>query len=425
MLILKLGPSSLVQLLVYLFVGVTAIAIGAIGYFGLSFTIIEATLAAAVAFTLAITLLERAVRVRSEDRLEKGIDDLSRLLSADAQAGQVLNQRINALTKTDAGNRLEVLEADISVLGTVMRQVAEAVSDLENEDASPDPPATTMATENAKFGTAPTVFVQPEPAIPLEMLRQALEQNRLTFHMQAIITLPRRQTYGYDLLPRLLLEDGDIADSQDFMPVHNGDDVIRQIELAGVEEAITIVRRARTSGDPVTLFVPISRHSLGDKVIRSQLTGLFDANRVVAERVVLRIADADWQSLTRAERVIVDEIAGKGIGFSLTKVMSLRLDYGNLASNGVSSIRVDTDQFISDSNSLTDFHTSDVADYVSRFGVELIAENITNEQQVLTMLEDGIKFAQGPHIAGPAPVRPDLMVRREVQGNNGQRARGA
>ena len=71
------------------------------------------------------------LRRRAEARLERAIEDLSRLLSTDAQAGAVLGQRINALLDDNAGQRLEAVEADISVLGTVVRQVAEAVADLE------------------------------------------------------------------------------------------------------------------------------------------------------------------------------------------------------------------------------------------------------------------------------------------------------
>jgi cyclic-di-GMP phosphodiesterase TipF (flagellum assembly factor) len=414
-----------VQFLVYLFISIAALAIGALGYFALTFTVIEAILVTFVTLTLAMSILERSLRVRSENRLEKGIDDLARLLSTDAQAGQVLNQRINALTKIDAGNRLDILEADISVLGTVMRQVAEAVSDIESAREESPLQTTTKPNEDVKFGKAPTFIAEMQPVIPMETLRQALAEDRLVFHMQPILTLPRRQVLGYDLLPRLKLEDGEIADSVDFMPLKNGDDLIRQIEKMGIEEAVTIVRRARTSGQPAALFVPISKSTLSDKTTTDRLVGMFDANRVVSQNIVMRITDGDWRSLSRAERSALDDIAAKDIKFSITDAKSLRLDYAELASSGVTSVRFDATQFINDATSLTDFHTSDVADYVSRFGVELIAQGIKNEQQILTVLEDGVKFAQGLHLAGPSPVRADFLTRGDDRGRSAQQAKGA
>ena len=54
--------------------------------------------------------------------------------------------------------------------------------------------------------------------IPLELLRQAVTDNRLVFHIEPIVTLPQRRPFGYDLVPRLVMEDGGFADRPDFMP---------------------------------------------------------------------------------------------------------------------------------------------------------------------------------------------------------------
>lgn len=400
------------QLLVYVFIAIISLAVGATVFYGLTFSVIEAVLAAGVAFALCIVVIERTMRWRAEQRMEKAIEDLSRLLSTDAQAGQVLSQRINALTDVNADARLDVLEADLSVLGTVVRQVAEAVSELESRTAEPVQPAVAPQVEQDE---APVVVEsEPEPVIPLEMLRLALDEGRLVFHMQPIITLPQRRNYGYDLVPRLALEDGEMADAPDFMPRRGGQDVIRRIERAGIEEAVTIVRRARSSGQPATLFVPITRTILVDRDSAAELTGLFDANRVIAGSVVLRMSEREWRAMNAVERGVVAEFHAKGIGFSLTRAKTLRLDFNELASTGITSVRIDAEQFANDPSALTDFHSADISDYVARFDIDLMVENVRTEQQILSALEDGIKYAQGPHIAGPSVVRADLLVRRDA-----------
>ncbi len=119
------------QSLVYIFIALAALGVAAAAYFGFTFTPIEALTTGLLFGALAVMLLERTLRRRAESRLERGIEDLSRLLSTDAQAGAVLGQRINALVDDNAGKRLGALEADVSVLGTVVRQLAEALADLE------------------------------------------------------------------------------------------------------------------------------------------------------------------------------------------------------------------------------------------------------------------------------------------------------
>lgn len=398
------------QLLVYAFIAVAAVALGATGYFGLAFTPIESGLVAVSAFCLGVVILERNVHARSEKRLEKAIDDLSRLLSTDAQAGQVLSQRINTLTDLEPAKRLNSLEADLSVLGTVVGQVAEAVAELENAIPAPGesgpPPA-----PNDRMPEA-AIEPEPEPAIPQSMLRQALGEDRLIFHMQPVMALPSRRPRGYDLVPRLLLEEGDLADAPDFMPIKGGEDLVRRIELAGLEEAVTLVRRARATGQPATVYVPVTGASLSDAAAGEALIELFEANRAVSQGLALKISHKQWRTLGGLASRHVAEISALGLGFVLTGLHTLRLDFADLAGRGVQAVRVSAAQFAGEPASLTDFHSSDVADYLARFGVDLVVEDVRSEQQVLTALEDGVRFAIGPHLAPPGPARADLLVRR-------------
>ncbi len=400
---LSRGP---VQALVYTFIALAAAAVGAAAYFGLTFTPAHAILAAVVFGCVCVVLQERLLRQRAESRLERAIEDLSRLLATDAQAGTVLGQRINALADINAGQRLEAVEADISVLGTVIRQVAEAVADLEesNKRQAPAPRARMIA---AVPTPAPP---EPEPSIGLQHLHRALDENRLVYHAQPVVMLPQRRPQGYDLVPRLILPDGELADRADFMPRRGGEDVLRQIEGVGLLEAVTISRRARTGGLPLTLYVPLSRATLGDAVSSEQLIVTIEANRAIASSLVFAISETDWHGLTTSERAIADAMVRKGAGFSLTNVRSLRVDVGAMATQGVRSLRVDAARFLDEPEAFTDFHASDIANYLARFEVTLLATGIANERQIVELLEDGILLVQGPHIGGPAAIRPDLMA---------------
>jgi len=402
-----------VQALVYTFIALAAVAVAAAAYFGLTFTPSEAILAAVVFGCVCVVLVERTLRQRAENRLEKAIEDLSRLLATDAQAGAVLGQRINAMADINAGGRLEGVEADISVLGTVIRQVAEAVAEMEDRVARPAP-----AGRDRMIAAAPPIQAamrESEPVIPLEMLRQAVSENRLIYHIQPVVTLPQRRPQGYDLVPRLMLEDGDLADRADFMPRRGGEDVLRQIEGVGLVEAITISRRSRTGGQPVTIYIPLSRATLGDSSSSEQLIATLEANRAIAPGLIFAISEAEWQSLTTGERAIADAMARKGAGFSITNVKSLRVDVAELSAQGVRSLRIDAARFIEEPEVFTDFHASDIANYIARFDIKLMGTGIANESQIVELLEDGIVLVQGPYIAAPGPVRPDLMMEPQRQ----------
>jgi cyclic-di-GMP phosphodiesterase TipF (flagellum assembly factor) len=418
-----------VQSLVYSFIVVAGFAIGAAAYFGLTFSPIEAFLTGLGFVAIAVAVVERTLRQRSEARLERAIEELSRLLSTNAQAGIALGQRIDTLADDNAGRRLDVIEADISVLGTVVRQVAEAVADLEGArkrdvrtaTAGTPPPKVASSEVAAERGPASQPaeparsFAMPAtdgPVIPLETLKQAIDEGRLVFHLQPIVTLPLRKTCGYDLVPRLALEEGEFADPPDFMPKRGGEAVIRRIERLALEEAVAIARRARAGAEAILLHVGISRATLADAVAIETNVALLEANQAVTSRLRLMLAEAAWSGLPLSERAALAAFTGKGVKLALGNCRSLRLDFARLAGGGVAAVRIDAAGFLEAPERFTDFHSADVAPYVQRFGIELVAGGITNEEQVLIFLEDGVRLAQGPHIGGPGPAPAELAGER-------------
>lgn len=406
------------QALVYSLIAFSAAGLGALAYFGLTFTPANAILVAVVFACASVVLMERILRQRAENRLERAIEDLSRLLATDAQAGAVLGQRINAIADLNPGQRLETVEADISVLGTVIRQVAEAVAEVEDKVAKAGSSRPASQPADARLITPPPPPVQPthiivpetEPVIPLEMLRQALDENRLVHHVQPVVKLPQRRAVGYDMVPRLMLEDGELAEAGDFMPRRGGKDVIRVIEGMGLVEAVAIARRSRTGGQPAMMHIPLSRASLGDEASAEQLLVTLDANRAIAGSLTFLVSEGDWQSLTTHERAVVEQMVRKGAGFSIAGMTSLRVDVADMAALGVRSLRVDAGRFIAAPEAFTDFHMTDIANYLARFEVTLLATGIANERQIVELLDSDILLVQGDHIAAPGPVRSDLTL---------------
>lgn len=398
------------QALVYTFIALAAFAVAATAYFGLAFTPVEAFMLALVAGGLAVIFVERTLRQRSEARLERAIEELSRLLATDAQAGQVLSQRINALADIDAGKRISGLEADISVLGTVVRQVAEAVADIEQEQDDIREAKRGPVVLSATAREVPEAL--PEPEIDLGAVEEALDQGRLIFHIEPIFTLPQRRVHGYDLTPRMRLDGGDIANAAEFMPVRGGETVRRRIEALAVEEAISLSLRARRNKVALTLYTPLSKAALGDTASVNQIATLLEANRGAVPVVNFAISEDDWRALSASERQAIGAMTRRGAAFSILNARSLRSDFAELAAEGVRSVRVDAARFIEQPEAFTDIHTSDIASFLERSGIDLMASSIRSEDQIITLLEDGFRFAQGHYMAAAGPIRPDLVGER-------------
>ena len=400
------------QGLVYIFIALAALGVAGAAYFGLTFSPIEAAVTALAFGSVAVMLVERKLRQRSEARLEKAVEDLARLLSTDAKAGQVLSQRVNAIADTNVGSRLEAIEADISVLGTVTRQLAEALAEFEQAQRQSRMPDAEPATDPLPPEEDDTLV---EPLVPLVELRAGLDANRLVFHIEPIVLLPQRRPQAYDLVPRLMRDEGGLASAPDFLPRRGGEDLVRRIESLALDEAVVVARRARTAGQPIRLFLPLSRATLLDRHATDQLLAVLNANQAIATSLGFVLGQAEWQALGAGERRQLFEFHKLGASFSLTEAASLRLDFAELEGMGFVSVRFDAARFLRRPESYSDLHTADIAPYVKRFDLELCATGVLDEQQLLSLFEDGIVLVQGPHVGRPGPIRADLVVERRAE----------
>lgn len=392
--------------IIYLFIAIVSVCLGIAAYFLVAFTPIEAGLLGLSIALACLLAFEVGTRRREIARLDQEISDLSRLHAREAASNQDLWVRVDKITDLDLGNRTEVIEADMSVLGTVVRQVAEATADMEERLARQDQMPETYVEEN-EAAQRPETF-RPEPVIPPEMVRQAVEEGRLVFHLQPIVTLPQRRTECYDLVPRLVLEDGEWADMPDFLPRRGETQLVCRIERLIMQAAIAIVRRATTREQPMTLLVPLTRASLTDRDARAELVAALDANRIVAQNIVFAIDHQQFVEIEPDERDALDALVAKGAHLCIDHAYSLRLEIPALAGIGVRFVKVPARTFINDPGALTDFHTGDVAAYLERGGISLIARDIVSEDQILALLDDGVPLAQGDHIAPPAPTETDI-----------------
>lgn len=390
-----------VQALVYSFIGLTGLGVAAIAYFALTFSVIEAFLAGLSVAAICLVLFERNLRRRAEDELARRVEDLSKLLSTDAQAGQMLSQRVNEITKVDAGQRLTDIEADMSVLGTVIQQVAESVAELETFQTKLE---TRIGAPIQAASTAP----EEKWKLTVDDVERAIREDRIECQIQKFIGLPHRRTAAYDVLPRIKLPSGEIASVNDIAPGRSRDTAIQSIEKIAHQRAFALAKQAATAEADEIVHTCLSRKMLSDPILADEVAEMLSSSTSAAKKVSFIINEQEWRQLSAMERTALSAIVKKGACISIDKPSSLRLNFPELTQAGVTSIRAEAVQFVDDPRSYTEFHSSDIAGYIKRYDVDLLMTNVRNEQQLLSVIEDGVQFASGNHISPLAPI-PDLM----------------
>ena len=277
------------------------------------------------------------------------------------------------------------------------------------------------------------------PAL-LEIVREALTENRVDLFLQPIVSLPQRRTQFYESFSRLRDETGRVMMPAEYLAVAEPGGLVTAIDNLLLFRCVQIVRRLAKQDRKVGIFCNVSMASLADESFFPQFLDLLTANRDLAGALIFEIGQQAFDARGSIEARNMGKLADLGFRFSLDKVTDLDLDLQDLARSDVKFLKVAA-QFLLDElaevdgrqilRTLPDLAAEDFTTLTRRYGVEVIVEKVETERQVVDVLDLNIGFGQG-HLfgepraikeavlteAGPPPnlIRPQFAQRRQAYG---------
>lgn len=387
--------------------------------------------AAFAALALAVLVLLRldALRRRFQRDIEARFSAVShRLTGIEGDVGAV-ERRLAALE--DGGSRrsrddLDQVVAEVEVIGTLTRQVIETVADLEvqvAESRAAGRRSETRDVASARRGTAtPAARTGPvSPLVPerfahldaeafLAVVRAAIDAERIDLHLQPIVTLPQRKTRFYECLTRLRTEDGETIHPSDYIPVAEAHGYVATIDQQILLKSVQILRRLSTRSKEVGIFLNLSPASLADVRFFDDFVQVLESNRDLCDMLVLEFPHSSVRGLGPIETEGLRLLRALGLRFSVDQVADLKISFQNLADLGFRFVKITTDRLLGRAGDLgTDIHPADLSDYFQRFGMELIADHVEREADVVDVLDFGVKYGQGYLFAPPRPVRAEVL----------------
>lgn len=424
------------EIFIAICIPIVAASSGAIAYFQF-----EAPGRMAIAFAfaaLAILVLVRMDGLRRRERreTEKRLDDFAQHLHDFGGDLEALERRLSALE--DGGARrhrdeTEALVAEVEVLGTLTRQLIETVADLEVQVAddraamlrgtiSAPPPSPAALAASAGPGavagpTRGTSHFVPERFAHLDddgflaLVRRAIDADRIDMQLQPIVTLPQRKVRFYEALTRLRTEDGETIHPSDYIPIAEARGFMATIDEQILIKSVHILRRLTERSKEVGIFLNLSAASLAHAGFFRDFVQVLEKNRDLAQMLVLEFPQAAVRGLGPIETEGLRALYELGYRFSIDQVSDLKISFQNLADRGFRYVKITADRLLHRADELgTDIHPVDITDYFRRFGMELIADHLEREADVVDVLDYGVKLGQGYLFSPPRPVRVDVLA---------------
>jgi cyclic-di-GMP phosphodiesterase TipF (flagellum assembly factor) len=390
--------------------------------------------AAAIAGVLAASfaLQWTANRRRQGQAGDERIQFLSRRLGELAADNDALERRLKLLEDGAGRGRRDEIEqmvAEIEVIGTLTRQVIETVADLEGQvgelrgatarapvaeaAAAPAAPAAPRpaARNRARSALVPESFAHLDEDGFLAVVRGAIDADRIDLHLQPIVGLPQRKVRFYEALIRLRGEDGTTIHPSDFIPIAESRGYMAAIDEQILLKAVAILRRLSERSREVGVFLNLSAASLGHPGFFRDFHAYLEKNRDLADMLVLEFPQASIRAMGPLEQEGLAALKSLGFRFSVDQVTDLKISFQNLADRGVRWTKISADRLLNRIDEMgTDIHPVDLTDYFRRFGMELIADHIEREAEVLDVLDYGVRLGQGNLFAPPRAVKVDTSA---------------
>lgn len=262
--------------------------------------------------------------------------------------------------------------------------------------------------------TAPLEAKAPDAA---DLVRRALDDNRVDLYLQPVVGLPQRRTYFYEGYTRIRDENGQVISPGAFLSAAEEAGLITDVDNLLLLRCVQIVRRLTKSDRRVGVFCNVSIRSLADEDFFPAFLDFLRRNSDLAGALIFEMPRAQFENRSALAARNMARLADFGFRFSIDQVNDLNIDLAELQRAGVRFIKVAGDRLIAAAHGAEPIagrepgalRPEDVAGLFARYGVDLVAEKIESEGTVVEVLDLDVAYAQGHLFGAPRPVRDEVL----------------
>lgn len=256
----------------------------------------------------------------------------------------------------------------------------------------------------ARASAADPVAEKLTDAQVLDILRSALEANRVDLHLQPIVGLPQRKVRYYEAFGRVRTENGTVLLPDQYRAVAAMHGLLPRIDNLQLFRCVQSVRRAWKEKLEVGFFCNLSREALLDAEFFEQFIEFLEGNKDLSQSLVFELSQDD--ALDARLNPSLSAMRKLGFVLSMDKIPSLGLDLDDIARRNIRFLKIDAEQLRSrEAQAHLTIHIADFGEKLKRAGISLVAEKVEKESQVLGLLDLNVTFAQGYLFGEPRPLR--------------------
>ena len=238
-----------------------------------------------------------------------------------------------------------------------------------------------------------------------EKIRAALAEDRLVLHAQPIRGLTSESSAEYELLVRMLADDGELIAPLEFIPAAERLGLIGEIDRWVVRHAIRLLAAEEAAGEPTRLAVNLSGRTLSDVSILDVFREEFTATGADPSRLTVEVTETAVVSNIAEAGALVRGLHELGCRFSMD-------DFGTGASSFYYLRHLPVDVLKIDGSLVKGMGVEPADEKFIRAIVQMcealhitsVAEYVENGSTLTEVRDAGVDCVQGFLVGKPKPL---------------------
>ena len=249
-----------------------------------------------------------------------------------------------------------------------------------------------------------------------ERIRRALDEERFMLHAQPVVDIRTGATTQYELLVRMLGEDGELLAPSLFLPVAERNGLIGRLDWWVIERAVGLLASDLRIGRWLALEVNMAAATVADTATIGHIESLLRGSGVDPTSLIFEVPEKAAVADIEAVRTFARGVAALGCRFSIDDfgagsggfhyLRDLSFDFLKIDGNFVAGCRQNsTDQLVIEA----------VVRIARGLGKRTIAESVGDAETLAYLSSIGVDLAQGHHLGSPTPVEDVFALDAQLQ----------
>lgn len=230
----------------------------------------------------------------------------------------------------------------------------------------------------------------------LDIVRDALRQDRVDLYLQPIVSLPQRKRRFYECYSRIRAEDGSIITPDRYLDLARLAGLSTAIDNMLLFRCVNLLRKLQKRDIATRFFCNISAFSLSDRAFFAEFVDYMKSHAELAPQLVLEIGQSDLARHFAQSAPDLERLKNMGYRLSIDRVEDFSaLDIEHFSVLGIEFVKLPAQIILDKANAGQGNEFRRLKQRLDAAEVDLIVEKIESEQMLVELLEFSIDFGQG------------------------------